>query len=106
MPRSFMYGTLYICTLFDFSVCFSIFNMVLSLVSRLFIPCFGYADRMALYGFADGACHHTLNLTLAAWVLYSSAHDLISSRAVCIGPTTNNITEYQAVIGVLIEVAS
>ena len=31
MPRSFMYGTLYICTLFDFSVCFGTFNMVLSL---------------------------------------------------------------------------
>ena len=69
MPKSFMYGTLYICTLFGFSVCFSICNMVLSLVSRLFIPCFGYADQMAFYGFADGACHHTLNLSSLVEVL-------------------------------------
>ena len=80
--------------------------MVLSLVPKLFIPCFGYADRMAFYGFVDGACHHTLNLASAAWVLYSSNHDLISSGAVCICPTTKNIDEYQAVIGLLTEAAS
>ena len=61
---------------------------------------------MAFYGFADGACHHTLNLSSAAWVLYSPAYDLVSSRAVCIGPATNNIAEYQAVIGLLIEAPS
>ena len=60
-------------------VCFNIFNMVLSLVSKLFIPCFRYADRMAFYGFTDGACRHTLNLALASWVLYSPAHELVSS---------------------------
>ena len=94
MPRSFMYGTLYICTLFEFSVCFGTFNMVLSLISRLFIPCFGYADQMDFYGFADGVFRHTLNLASAAWFLYSPAHDLVSSGAVCIGPATNNIAEY------------
>ena len=61
------------------SMCFVIFNMVLSLMSILFIPCFGYADRMDFYGFDDGACRHTLNLALAAWVLYSSANELVSS---------------------------
>ena len=94
MPRSFMYGTLYISTLFEFLVCFGTFNMVLSLMSRLFIPCFGYADQMAFYGFADGACHHTLNLASASWVMYSPAHDLVSLGAVCIGLATNNIAEY------------
>ena len=62
--------------------------------------------QMAFYGFADGACRHTLNLASAAWDVYSSAKDLVSSGAVCIGPTTNNITEYQAVIGLLTEAAS
>ena len=80
--------------------------MVLSLVSRLFIPFSGYADQMAFYGFTDGACRHTLNLASAAWVMYSSAHDLVSSGAVCIGPTTNNIVEYEAIIGLLTEAAS
>ena len=60
-----------------FSV-FSIFNMVFSLVSKLFISCFGYANRMDFYGFTNGACRHTLNLASAAWVLYSLTHDLIS----------------------------
>ena len=61
---------------------------------------------MAFYGFANGACHHTLNLTSAAWVLYSPAEDSVSSGAVCIGPATNNIAEYQAVRGLLTEAVS
>jgi len=62
--------------------------------------------QMAFYGFVDGACHHTLNLASAAWVLYSPAEDLVSSGAVCIGPATNNITEYEVVISVLTEASS
>ena len=61
---------------------------------------------MAFYGFAEGACCHTLNLSSTASVLYSPAYDLVSLGAVCIGPTTNNITEYRAVIGVLTEAVS
>ena len=75
-------------------------------MSRLFIPCFGYADQMAFYGFTDGACCHTLNLASASWVLYSPAHDIVSLGVVCIGPATNNITEYEAIIGILTETAS
>ena len=92
--------------IFLFSVCFSIFNMVLSLVSQLFIPCFGYAEQMDFYGFTGGAFRHTMNLASAAWVLYSSAHDLVSSRAICIGPATNNIAKYEAVTGILTEAIS
>ena len=61
---------------------------------------------MDFYGFADGAFHHTLNLTSAAWVLYSPAEDLVSLGAICIGPATNNIAKYEVVIGLLIEAAS
>ena len=61
---------------------------------------------MAFYGFADGAFRHTLNLTSTAWVLYSQAEYLVSSRMVCIGPATNNILEYEAVIDPLIKAAS
>ena len=39
-------------------------------------------------------------------MLYSQAHDLVSSSVVCIGPTTNTIVEYHAVIGLLTEGAS
>ena len=61
---------------------------------------------MAFYGFADGAYRHTLNLAPETWVLYSLDHDLVNSGAVCIGPTTNNIADYQAAIGLLTEAAS
>ena len=61
---------------------------------------------MALYGFVDGARHHTLNLASPTWVLYYPYEDLVGSGAVCIGPATNNITEYEAVIDLLTEVAS
>ena len=61
---------------------------------------------MAFYSFAYGACRHTLNLASAAWVLYSLAEDLVNSGAVCIGPATNNIVEYRAVIGLLTEATS
>ena len=80
--------------------------MVLILVSKLFIPCFGYADQMDFYGFIDGACRHTLKIALVAWVLFSLSHDLISLGGICIGPSTNNIAEYQVVIGLLTEAAS
>ena len=62
--------------------------------------------QMDFYGFADGACRHTLILASAAWVLYSPTEYLVSSGAVCIGPANNNIVEYEAVIGLLIEDAS
>ena len=65
MLKSFLYGTLYICIVLDFSV-FAIFNMVLSLVSKLLIPCFGYAYQMDFYSFTDGAFHNTLSLASAA----------------------------------------
>ena len=61
---------------------------------------------MAFYSFIDGACRHTLNLASAAWVLYSPTHNLVSSGVICIGPSTNNITEYWVVIGLLTEAAS
>ena len=62
--------------------------------------------QMDFYGFTDGACHHTLNLALAVWVLYSPAEDLVSPGAVCLGPITNNIVKYEAVIGLLTEATS
>ena len=61
---------------------------------------------MAFYGFTNGAFYHTLNLASATWVLYSPAYNFVSSGVVCIGPTTNNIAEYRAVIGLLTEAAS
>ena len=54
-------------------------------------------------GFADGANRYTLNLASAAWVLYSPTSELVSSRGVLLGPSTNYQVEYQAVVGLLTE---
>ena len=54
-------------------------------------------------GFSDSSNRHTLNLASAAWVLYSPTSDLVSSRGIRLGPSTSNIAEYQAVIGLLME---
>ena len=53
--------------------------------------------------FVDGANWYTLNLTSATWLLYSPTGDLVSSGGVFLGPSTNNLEEYQAVIGLLTE---
>ena len=54
-------------------------------------------------GFADGAHRYTLNLALAAWVLYSPTSELVSSGGILLGPSTNNLSEYQAVVILLTE---
>ena len=54
-------------------------------------------------GFTDGGNRYTLNLVSVAWVLYSPTVDLVSLGGTCLGPTTNNLVEYHAVIHLLIE---
>ena len=76
----------------SFSVCICLYHV--------------FVMQMSFYSFTDGAFCHTLNLASDAWVLYSPAKDLVSSGAVCLGPSTNNITEYEAVIDLLTEVVS
>ena len=54
-------------------------------------------------GFSDSANRYTLNLASATSVMYSPIGDLVSSRGVCIVPSTNNIAEYPGVIGFFME---
>ena len=49
-------------------------------------------------GFADGASRYTCNLALAAWVIYSPLEQLVASGGACLGPATNNVAEYRAII--------
>ena len=53
--------------------------------------------------FADGACRSTRNLSSAAWALFAPDGELITLQGICLGRTTNNITEYSAVIELLSE---
>ena len=52
-------------------------------------------------GFADDTSHHTCNLASAAWVIYSPSGQLVASRGAFLGPTTNNVAEYRAIIELL-----
>ena len=53
--------------------------------------------------FTNGANRYTLNLASTSWVMYSPASKLVSPVGVLLGPSTNNLAEYQAVIGKLTE---
>ena len=52
-------------------------------------------------GFTDGTSFHTCNLASAAWVIYSRSGQLVSSGGACLGPASNNVAEYRAVIELL-----
>ena len=56
--------------------------------------------------FVDGASHHTLNLASTTWVLYEPSDQLLSSGSTCLGPSTNNIVEYSAIIELLLDTIS
>ena len=49
-------------------------------------------------GFTNGARHHTQNSASAAWVIYTPTGQVLSSRGVCLQPSSNNVAEYNAVI--------
>jgi len=57
-------------------------------------------------GFADGASHHTQNIASATWVIYSPTGQLVVSGGACLGPATNNVAKYSAVIELLCDVIS
>ena len=52
-------------------------------------------------GFPDGANRHTCNLASAAWVIYSPSRQLVALGGTCLGPASNNVAEYRAVIELL-----
>jgi ribonuclease HI len=54
-------------------------------------------------GFADGASRSTQILASTAWAIYAPTNELISLRGVCLVHATNNISEYSAIIELLID---
>jgi len=53
--------------------------------------------------YADGACRHTRNIASGAWVIYSPSGQLVSSDGPCLGPSTNKLAKYSAVIELLFD---
>ena len=64
------------------------------------------SESVVYTGFADGASRHTLNLASITWVIYEPSGRLLSSGSTCLGPSTNNIIEYSAIIKLLLDVIS
>ena len=64
------------------------------------------SESIVYIGFADGASHRTLNLASTAWVIYEPSSQLLSSGSTCLGPSTNNIPEYSAIIELLLDAIS
>ena len=56
-------------------------------------------------GFVNDASRHTCNLASTAWVIYAPTWKLVSSGGDCLGPATNNMVEYNAVIELLRDVS-
>jgi ribonuclease HI len=59
------------------------------------------SDSEVFVGHADSASQHTWRLASAAWVIFTPQGQLLSSRGICLGDTTNNVTEYSAFIELL-----
>jgi ribonuclease HI len=55
--------------------------------------------------FTDGASRHTRNITSASWVIYQF-DEVVSSGGIFLGPATNNMAEYHAVIRLLTQASS
>ena len=58
-------------------------------------------ESFVYIGFADGASRLTQNLALAAWVIYTRTGQVLSSRGICLRPSSNNVAEYSVVIDLL-----
>jgi hypothetical protein len=54
----------------------------------------------------DGTSHSTQNLASDAWAIYTPTDEFISLHGFCLGHATNNITEYNVGIELLIDVVS
>ena len=60
------------------------------------------SSMTSLYiGYADGVSRPSQNIASVAWVIFSSTNEFVGSGGLFLGPTTNNVAEYEAVIALL-----
>ena len=57
-------------------------------------------------GYAKGASRSTQNLSSVVWEIFATNDELVSFQGICIGRSTNNITEYNALIELLSDAIS
>jgi ribonuclease HI len=59
------------------------------------------SESEVFVGYTDNAIQQTQRLASTAWVIFTPQGQLLSSRGICLGDTTNNVSEYNAVIELL-----
>jgi ribonuclease HI len=64
------------------------------------------SESEVFVGFTDSAIRHTRRLSSTAWVIFTPQGQLLSSRGICLGGTTNNVVEYNAIIEFLYDALS
>jgi ribonuclease HI len=52
-------------------------------------------------GYADGASCPSQNIASTGWVIFSSTNKFVRLGGLFLGPTTNNVVKYEAVIALL-----
>jgi ribonuclease HI len=56
------------------------------------------SESEVFVGFTDNASWHTRRISSIAWVIFTPQGQFLSSGAICLGDTTNNVAEYNIVI--------
>jgi ribonuclease HI len=64
------------------------------------------SESEVFIGYANGASWHTQRLASASWVIFTPQGQLLSSGAISLGDTTNNVVEYNTVIEFLCDALS
>jgi ribonuclease HI len=59
------------------------------------------SESEVFVGFADDTSQHTRRLSSAAWVIFTPQGQLLSSGGICLGETTKNVVEYNAILELL-----
>ena len=58
------------------------------------------------FGYVDGASHSMQNLSSVAWAIFTLSGGLVIFQGICIGRSTKNIVEYNAMIELLYDAIS
>ena len=56
--------------------------------------------------YADGASHPSQNIASTAWFIFSYTNEFVGSGGLFLGPATNNVVEYEAVIALLTQASA
>ena len=58
------------------------------------------------FGYVDGASRTSLNIASIGWVIISPTNDIVSSRGIYLGPSTNTVAEYSFIIKLMTEAST